>query len=137
MDVETGEQLWTGKHNSVVRSVAISPDGRFAVSGGNDSTARLWDAISGEVLAAELPGRGEIFVARFHPNSSMVATAGYDATIRLWKVPLGERLGEPMVHAALVTDFVFDTDGSRILSGLWMKRLAYGMSIPVCRYRPP
>ncbi len=46
---------------------------QVAVSGGNDSTARLWSTDTGAALA-ELPARGEVFVARFHPHRNLVAT---------------------------------------------------------------
>ena len=42
-NVETGEQIKAfGGHTSGVQSVAISPDGRWAVSGSHDNTVRLW-----------------------------------------------------------------------------------------------
>ncbi|MCV6038950.1 hypothetical protein OFP00_38300, partial [Escherichia coli] len=37
-------------HREKVNSVAISPNGRFALTGGNDYKAYLWDTESGQVL---------------------------------------------------------------------------------------
>jgi WD40 repeat protein len=34
-------------HNDRVRSVAISPDGRYALSGSEDNTLKLWDIETG------------------------------------------------------------------------------------------
>lgn len=37
-------------HSGVVQAVALSPDGRFAVSGSADGTLKFWDIATGRVI---------------------------------------------------------------------------------------
>ena len=39
-------------HSSGVNSVAVTPDGRYIVSGSRDSTIKLWDISSGKLLCS-------------------------------------------------------------------------------------
>src|SRR5258708_12746128 len=60
------------RHGGPGRSVLFSPDGRCIASGGDDCTARLWDASTGN----------EIFsLTRHHPIMPPIATPPH-ATVR-------------------------------------------------------
>jgi len=45
-------------HEGIVRSAAFSPDGRSIVTGGDDRSARLYDAESGKEIASFSPISG-------------------------------------------------------------------------------
>jgi hypothetical protein len=62
-------------------AVALSPDGRAAVTGSQDNTARLWDATAGRPLGPSLAHRGEVAVLAFSPDGATVLTASGTARL--------------------------------------------------------
>lgn len=84
-------ELWG--HESCAIAVAVSPDGRFLLSGSLDETARVWDAETGECLAI-LAGHGAIVPAvGFSPDGSLIVTASDNGVVRIWSLAqvLGKR----------------------------------------------
>ena len=74
-------------HTALVLSVAFSPDGTRVLTGSEDSTARLWDAQTGEPIGAVMVHRGSIWPVAFSPDGTRVLTGNehlLDNTARLW-----------------------------------------------------
>ena len=77
-------------------SVAFSPDGKYALSSGNEGSIDIWELASGtkwKVLAGHT-GVSSIEVggsAKFFPNGKYVISAG-DASTRIWDVSTGEEV---------------------------------------------
>ena len=49
-EAQTGFVRFVQTHSEPVTSVAWAPDGRHVVSGSRDQTARVWDALSGNLV---------------------------------------------------------------------------------------
>src|SRR5262249_42779358 len=74
---------------SRVTTVAISPNGRYAMIGG-DSEAELWDLQAGSLLRTfnvKLMNVGGNVA--FSPDGSYVLAGGSDGTARMWNVQTG------------------------------------------------
>ena len=112
-------------HRYMVASVAISPDGKTLVSGGEDETAKLWDIATGEILHTwEVEGR-EVWSVTFSPDGKTIA-AGCDGMtlandidrdqVRLWNV---ENKSEKILsgHHISVNSVAFSPDGNLLASG--------------------
>ena len=55
-------------------SVAFSPDGKLALTGHKDKTARLWDAMTGEPIGEPMTHEFPVWTVAFSPNGSTILT---------------------------------------------------------------
>jgi WD40 repeat protein len=103
-------------HTDHVQRVVFSPDGRRALSGGNDKVLRLWDVDTGRELR-RLQGHTAIVASvAVSPDGRRALSCGYDATVRLWDLDTGNELKCLRGHVSFVTDVAFSPDGRRALS---------------------
>ena len=65
-------------------SAAISPDGKRVITGSEDTTARLWDATTGQELAVFQGHAATVVNVAFGPDGNRVLTGSNDRTARLW-----------------------------------------------------
>ncbi len=120
-------------HQGKVTTVAVAPDGRTAVTGSDDRTARLWDLDSGRLLAT-LDHDAQLVAVRFAPDGQRLVTfssayygpGGYATngpllptgapTVRVWDASTGRRLAEWSEAVAGDTVFRLNPAGATDLS---------------------
>jgi WD40 repeat protein len=86
--VADGEELRSFQGDDrAVRCIAISPDGRRALSGGNDTILRLWDLTTGREVCRLHGHTMGVTCAAFSPDGRRAVSGSDDGTIRLWALP--------------------------------------------------
>jgi WD40 repeat protein len=103
-------------HTGPVAGAAFSPDGRSAVTAGDDGTARVWNTESGASLHVLRGHSGRVLSASYSPDGKLVVTAGADGTARVWDAGNGASLRILYDHEGRVFSAVFDRDGRRIVT---------------------
>src|SRR5262249_31174860 len=84
LSLETGELRSVSGHNSAVRLVTFSPDGRFLLSGSDDRTARLYSLSDSSVRV--LHHDSVVFIGRFTPDAKTLITVCGKETLHVWDV---------------------------------------------------
>jgi WD40 repeat protein len=70
-------------------SIAISPDGKQALTGGSDSNLHLWDLESGEELQVLSGHPGLLTSVAFSPDGSKALAADWAGRVLLWDLETG------------------------------------------------
>ena len=100
-------------------SVACSPDGRRIISGSNDRTIRIWDALTGSTVGEPLEGHNSwVSSIVCSPDGRSIISGSHDRAIRIWDAATGAAVGEPLEgHNGTVLSVACSPDGRRIISG--------------------
>jgi RNA polymerase sigma factor (sigma-70 family) len=99
-DAATGIERRRLPHGNWVRTIEVSPDGRFLASSSLDDFVRLWDLHDGKEVY-KLPGHGRLGGRRsvgFTPDGQQFLSWGDDLYLRVWDVKTGKVLIENAVR---------------------------------------
>lgn len=104
-------------HNDAVRCLAVSADGRRALSGGDDRTVRLWDLDRGREIERFAKHRAGVTGVVFAPDGRHYLSCSHDQTLRLWELPGGREIRSFPVPRGSVLCLALSADGQQLFSG--------------------
>ncbi|MCW8109020.1 hypothetical protein OPS25_10990 [Alteromonas ponticola] len=120
----TGRRLEFLGHQEKVNSVDISPNGKFALSGGNDYVAYLWSTESGQIIHTFThPSR--VTLVAIDDEGRYVFTADSQQKSQIWNAQTGAPVSnlQYIARQKIFTDAVFSKDGKRLLTGAPSRRV--------------
>ena len=79
-------------HESYVNFVNVSPDETRIVTGGDDGAAKVWDAVTGELIHTMAGHEDWVFRVFWSPSGDRILTASVDGTAKVWDADTGEEL---------------------------------------------
>jgi WD40 repeat protein len=97
--------------------VAVSFDGKNAVTGGTDGVVRVWDLATGKVTQTCKANAEAVYCVAYTAEGLQVFAAGADNTVRLWNLQTSKVVQDFTGHTERIWTVAVSPDGKRLLSG--------------------
>jgi len=104
-------------HTDRVIAVALTPDGRRAVSGSMDNTLKVWDLKTGAALATLGGHTSRVSAVAVTPDGTRAVSGSWDRTLKVWDLETGAELATLNGHTGSVNAVALTPDGTRAVSG--------------------
>jgi len=123
--IDTEIKIWddTGKNlktfygpEQPIHTVAVSPDGRFIATAGEDTKVFLYDAETSKLSAIFTGHVDFVNGLAFSPDGQFLASAGAEGNIILWDVKADKKLRALLGHSDQVNAVAFSPDGTLLAS---------------------
>jgi len=76
--------------NQLINTVSLSPSGKYALTGGDDQTARLWKLETGEQLRS-WKHENSVNIVAFYPKGGYVLTGAGNGQTHFWNMRTGKK----------------------------------------------
>jgi WD40 repeat protein len=116
-------------HAGQVNCVAVTPDGKHALTGGLDATLRLWDTATGKEVWQLQEGAGGVWCVAVSADGRYALSSlgmyenggrwvrGTDHAVRLWDLTARKQVRTFRGHTDELRGLAFSSDGKYALSG--------------------
>lgn len=104
------------RHEGRIYDSSFTNDGRFLASAGQDGHAIIWNIASAQPIHILPRGGLDVMALSFSPDGTRLATGSFDSAVRVWDVSTGAMLWTSEVHARVIHDLNFASDGQGVYS---------------------
>ena len=73
-------------HSGAVYALAVTADGKFLITGGNDKTVRVWEVASGKQLRAFQGHLSAVTAVAVRGDGRQVVSGSLDGAVRVWEL---------------------------------------------------
>lgn len=129
-DPATGKELraFAARHTEPIQSLARSADGKVAVSGSRDTTARAWDFATGKELSVFKEHTTLVYKVAVSPDGKLAASTGSyfpngakngktgDYAVYVWETKTGKTVVKFEGHEGGVNAMAITPDGKSVVS---------------------
>ncbi|MEA3324138.1 MAG: TIR domain-containing protein [Euryarchaeota archaeon] len=103
-------------HTGSVDAVAVTPDGRYAISGSDDNTLKVWDIESGEEIRTLAGHTSSVDAVAVTPDGRYAISGSYDNTLKVWDIESRQILASFSGDAPFLTCAI-SADSRTIVAG--------------------
>ena len=100
-----------------VWSVAVTADGKTAVSGGQEGSVRVWDLAAGRQQAAFTGQADVVWSVAVTADGNTAVSGGRDRTVEVWDLAAGRQQAALTGHTDWVRSVAVTADGKTAVSG--------------------
>lgn len=85
-------------HSLGINTIAFSPNNKYVVTGSDDTTIKLWNAIEMKEIKTFVGHTDEVISVEFSKDGRLILSASEDRTVRVWDVASGVELYRLLVE---------------------------------------
>jgi len=109
-------------HDDKISTIDLSADGRYAISGSDDTKARLWDLETGE-LKYTWPHKSKVVKVKLSADGLFAMTNNASGEIKIYKTKTGQLHKKLELPRATVSAAEFSPNGKYLATGLSREEL--------------
>ena len=110
-------------HTGWVNAVAVTEDGKRAISGSDDNTLQVWDLTTGKELFTLKGHSSSVYAVAVTEDGKRAISGSDDKTLKVWDLTTGKEQFTLNGHSSSVKAVAVTADGKRAISGSWDKTL--------------